>query len=112
MTLDEARAEVEQLFTPYPELGDNRKCATGERYLTLCSRGIKPVGESTEGFTEEGIAITEWLSAFKEYSKDKRGTLYWRWYPTLEQLDDSTWNVYSRLLISDLPAVQPQRIGE
>ena len=100
----------------YPYLG-NWKCApTGEKYFTVCSRGIKSEGEYQSGFKSSKVA-------WKEYGRQLRliiqratmgfekpiQTLYWRQKPELMSGDGQfghEYKVFSRLLISDKPVTQ------
>ncbi len=111
MTLDEARKKIEENWTPHPQLGDNARAATGEPYVTIVSGAIKKEGDIAPFYATQDEAIAQWFATVLHYGSNRSGTLYWRCYPELER-DDKTLCVYSRLLISDKPQVQPQRISQ
>ena len=111
MTLDEARAELESRFI-VADVGNNYWAATGEPYVVIVSGGIKEEGCPVVCLcSSEAHAIRLWRDAVNEYAKEKSGVLYWRTPPQLERRKiarDFFYVVYSRLLISDKPQIQPQ----
>lgn len=68
----------------HPQTGKERDCPTGERYVTVCSGGVKLEGDPVPALcaTEE-LAIKLFKDALREYvqsrlSEKPNGTLYWR----------------------------------
>lgn len=109
MTLDEARAEIEEKFPPHPEIGNYYQAATGEPYVVMTNCGPKREGDIVHAHVSEEFAVDGWFNAMKEYAADKRSfQLYWRVPPEIERDKNGGWRIYSRLLISDMPQIQPQ----
>lgn len=127
--LAKARSDVESMFKLGPS-GNYYFAATGEEYIELCSAGYKNEGDSIPAwFSTPDMAIEFWKRAVIEYAASVDGeakTLYWRVPPELGEwagisLDaaDITepsirdactrklYTVYSRLLISSKPQIQP-----
>ena len=104
------------------------------RLYEIANDLVGSVGESTEGsysvtgedyvmcgirFTDEDDAIKqwrEWTSAYMVFAKHSVGgiakaysgeslTVYWRQMPEIGQLDDGTYVMWARLLISYAPRV-------
>jgi hypothetical protein len=118
MTLDQALREITQKITCVafhndPEIiaaGKAGLAPTGEPFLSLCSGGFKEEGKFCPCLCLDAeTAIRSWRLALFEYAAQKPGILYWRHEPELveEEGDGSHkfW-VYSRLLISDRPALR------
>jgi hypothetical protein len=131
MKLEDARADIERRFTMGPQ-GNYRYAATGEEYVQVSTGGLQKEGRRGPGYysTPAG-AVRAWRDAVLKYAKlcDSQissKTLYWRNPPELDSQDyisveGSTsndkayreactitlWRVYSRLLISDKPQIQP-----
>lgn len=119
--LDEAIAHVESRFTIGPD-GVTSRAPTGELYVEVCTGGTKDEGERRPCWclTPE-LAVEFWSAAVWKYAglhgpDQDRKTLYWRIRPELESLivpsghpaivpDMKLWSVYSRLLISNKPAI-------
>lgn len=134
MRLDEARAEVEACFEVWPDLGNYHQAPTGEPYIQIVSGGSVEEAERLPVLcaTPE-IAVRLWLRAMVDYAGGRRGqTLYWRFHPELNDIDclavgpDGSSNldremrammtrkyytVYSRLLVSDKPRIQPAALS-
>jgi hypothetical protein len=130
MTLDEARAELEAWGATCAEIGNYSQAATGEEYVVIVSGGMKDEGERCPCFCRsEADAVRLWRDAINAYANGKSGTLYWRAAPemhsTVMRVDnydelspdiqqwfgkETFWVVYSRLLISDKPQIQPQAL--
>src|SRR5262245_26320789 len=111
MTLDEAVAKIELRWPAHPDLGDNARSATGEEYVVITSGGVCKEGASFKFFPTEAEAIDRWLASVLAYGEGKTGTLYYRVEPELAG-DQEGYTVYSRLLISDRPQVQEQRLSK
>src|SRR5882724_5411491 len=79
---------------PYPEV-----TPTGEAFKQLGSPPVK-VTQTDEATYEQALA------AFRDYARDRKGTLYWRIYPEIER-----GRFYMRLLISDRPLASPQEMS-
>ena len=128
MTLDEACAELKSCFTVAP-VGNYNQAATGEPYVTFVSGGIKEEGCPVVCWcSSEDHAIRLWRDAVHKYARQVHAhfpdpysaagcifkrpiILYWRWPPQIERRKlarDFFYVVYSRLLISDKPQIQPQ----
>ena len=133
MTLDEARSVVDQFFLVGPK-GNDRLAPTGEEYIVICSGGIKSDYDLTPALAStEALAVELWMRAVREYAAQfdrTTCTLYWRIVPEMdkayflsvdedgkfefeEELRKSftrvTYRVYSRMLISDKPQIQPAK---
>lgn len=104
VALREARERLERRFKPYTHIGDSAYSPTDEEYVVLTSGNWYPLATT---------AIEAWEREIDEYAKSKSGTLYWRVVPELNRDHRMmTWHVYSRLLISDKPAIgRRPRIG-
>ena len=109
--LEEASAELESRFI-VALVGNNYQAATGEPYVVIVSGGVKEEGCPVVCWcSSEDHAIRLWRDAINEYAKEKSGVLYWRTPPQLDRRKiarDYFYVVYSRLLISDKPQIQPQ----
>ncbi len=111
MMLDEARADLEARFPPHPDIGNNRLAATGEPYVIITNCGLKQEGASCPAHVSEEFAVNGWFHSVNHYAMPKFGfPLYWRVPPQIERDDKGGWRVYSRLLISDKPQIQPQTL--
>lgn len=130
MTLDEARTKVESWFTVWPEQGNYHQAATGEPYVVVVSGGLADEAERIPVLcaTPE-IAIRLWFQAMFDHTIGRIGqTMYWRTAPELDEsyflavepdgsssldremramLTRKYYTVYSRLLVSDKPRIQP-----
>lgn len=62
---------------------------TGEIYFSI----------DTQRFSRKQDAIQEWFRLAREYASGRKGTLYWRHHPELDD-DRGGWKVTGRLLIS------------
>ncbi len=128
--LDQARREIEGRFVVGP-LGNWAESCTGEPYTEVLSGGQKADGDVTPCLcASPQIAIRLWKDAVEHYARARAGTLYWRIEPEIDSIrycldvDENGkfvghrdflsvhvregWRIYSRLLISDKPAIQAQ----
>lgn len=119
--LDAATAAFEKGRRIHPEDGDNAESATGEPYIVITTGGPKVEGQSPGAFaTDSARAINMWRQEIERYAAARAGILYWRIRPIIESetyvpKDDpdvvgfelEVWQVYSRLLISAAPVIQP-----
>jgi hypothetical protein len=127
--LNGARDLVELGFTLGPQ-GNYYQAPTGEPYVTVVSGGVKLEGECFPCLcSTPELAVKLWLEAMGEYAApDKGKTLYWRAPPEIDEIymmpvggdgssshDPDTrraltrkaYVVYSRVLVSGKPRIQP-----
>ena len=119
--LDTATAKFEKGRRIHPEDGDNAVSATGELYIVITTGGPKVEGRSSGAFaTNSATAINMWRQEIERYAAARPGILYWRQRPIIELqtyvpkdapnvvgFELEVWQVYSRLLISAAPVIQP-----
>lgn len=80
---------------------------TGERYEICTAIGVKLEGErqNPKSIPEaEQECIDGYLAALRSLAEGKSGTVYWRMHPEMQR-QYGRFNIYSRLLISDKPAL-------
>jgi len=129
MTLDEARASIEDGFKIGP-IGNYWQAPTGEPYVEVLSGGAKTEGANCPCLcASPELAIKFWLEAMREYAPPAdRKTLYWRVPPEMSEhailpvnpdgsftggkemramMTRKVYYVYSRVLVSDKPQIQP-----
>jgi hypothetical protein len=76
---------------------------TGEGYVTLMVGGVKPEGEVVPIWCYTATdAVREWVASFYEYTRGRKGRLYWRWRPQVI-CEGGHYQVCARLLITDKP---------
>ena len=130
MTLDEARLQIETWFKLGPQ-GNYAQAPTGESYVEVLSGGVKDEGEHIPLLcSSPELAVELWRKAMFAYAgpPDKGKTLYWRIPPEMNgqwimridaslevarskemrrMLSRRMYVVYSRVLVSDKPRIQP-----
>ncbi len=102
MTLDEAIVAVASEYKIIDEIGfddnddlgrrDMSRAPTGEKYLTICSGGVREQGESSRAFfTSDEDAISAWLCAVwdeaERVGKGEKLALYWREKPAINRAE-------------------------
>ena len=129
--LETARDIVERTIKVHSEIGTGATAPTGEPYVSLVSGGIKAEGERLPAyFSTPERAIVAWYDSALRYAQHGN-VLYWRELPSLESqqyapvdadgefakdtdlrkmMTITVYTVYSRLLVSDKPIIQPARI--
>ena len=93
---------VDTVIEVWPVMGNSSVAPSGEKYLSVCSSGIKPEGYSSKSFGSEDEAVEKYLAVAKPLVTEygcKDPVLFWRHLPELCE-QDGMYRVYSRFVVS------------
>lgn len=77
-------------------------CRTGQAFHTVVSYGVKEHGSPIErGYETPDAAIAAWLEVARKMTEGRRGKLWWRHPPEVDQVKGQGWIVYSRFVSTE-----------